>query len=385
MSRRQAERSAPSDATPTPWLEFVLISALIFALIGAGQWYCLCRRCVNQAVLVVSSIKPVSQRTAQRHNRDNGSYDIRFPRLPATYTIELVSLECMRQLGQDRLLATTGFTGDLQHVMAPSPGAARPLPADYTAAGLHPPAVAQEAASPVAIIIADAHPDSDNESSPDESPVPSAASNPAPTPSHSHHAASPPPNPAPPTPPHHAHPTYTPGVGDGGRLKRCFQRWAIQGVDWTRPSTPFDQLAADIIDVLLWRAKHKATQAAAVDLVRLMYKHNTTVAPNERPTEYRQFLTFLEDRGLISGDTFVEYNYCLKCGCLYRGAMHASTTCLNPDCGASRCEDATGTFLYRCARDVVDCNRTPFATRPMTCSRLLNFIFAVTPGGFRIT
>lgn len=142
-----------------------------------------------------------------------------------------------------------------------------------------------------------------------------------------------------------------PGVGDGGRLKRCFQRWSIDGVDWTRENEAYDRLAKVALDVLLVRAKHSLTQATVVDIFRVVSTCVHDIPQHEIPVEFRQILTFLEDRGLINATTHVVYDYCKTCGTLYRGLNKDSCSCQK--CGVERNSSTTGTYVHRYAQHVI--------------------------------
>jgi hypothetical protein len=142
---------------------------------------------------------------------------------------------------------------------------------------------------------------------------------------------------------------YLPGRGDGGKLSCCYTEWRLRNVDWTQHSKRFDNLSSDLLDLLLLKAKHKLTQSACEDLMTLRYKRSK-IPEGERPVKYAQFLTFLQDQGVLSVENcqYVAYDYCVFCGHLYAGEDHDSPICLNPDCGSRR-EGNTKTFIYRCA------------------------------------
>jgi hypothetical protein len=140
---------------------------------------------------------------------------------------------------------------------------------------------------------------------------------------------------------------YTPGVNDGGKRKRCFQRLTRSGVDWTEQTPANTRLVSDVRDVLLFRAKHKLTQAASGEMIRFAYKHGYPVPAEARPLNWRHMLTFLEDQGALSNCECIMYDYCTTCGELYRGENHASPSCLNPECGCER-DQNTKAWVYRC-------------------------------------
>lgn len=174
---------------------------------------------------------------------------------------------------------------------------------------------------------------------------------PSPTsPGHGAHPDSPPPQPSP--VPSGADTScdsedggYMPGVGDGGRRKRSFEPWRIKGVDWRRDCEEYDRLARAAIDILLVRAKHSLTQAAVSDIFRIAGALVGGIDAAELPQNFRQMLTFLEDRGFINGDVFVEYDYCKACGTLYRGATKDCGSCQK--CGLQRNTQTTGTYVHR--------------------------------------
>ena len=140
---------------------------------------------------------------------------------------------------------------------------------------------------------------------------------------------------------------YQPGHCDGGRLASCYTEWRIPGVDWTQKSKIYTNLSSHLLDMLAIKYKNKLSQAACEDIMTLRYKLSE-VPVDTRPQKYAQFLTFLQDQGVISPEDcqYVAYEYCELCGSLYAGDDHNSSVCLNPDCGCQRV-GRTKTFIYR--------------------------------------
>ncbi|EFJ39776.1 Idaten transposition protein [Volvox carteri f. nagariensis] len=129
-----------------------------------------------------------------------------------------------------------------------------------------------------------------------------------------------------------------PGDGDGGLRMRCFGTWTPSGArqgEWrscnSDPSVePLLQgMEQDVLNAVLHRFKHNASGEAVIDHLRLVMTRSGASYPvpeQLRPKEYRQCLTFLEQRGILEGKPFVGYDLC-PCGFLYRCTDKGRTSC----------------------------------------------------------